>query len=647
MKNIITLSLLLLSAFGYTQKEYKRADSYFEKMWYVEAAREYEAAIEEGDNSKEVLQKVGDAYYFNTNMEEAHRWYDILISEYSEDVDAEYLLKYAHALQGIGDHRSAKKWMKIFSKKANSNDPRSQKFSQNSLTVEDVLNLEPQFTLKNLKINTELSDFGPMYYKDDLVYSSAVDTSNYHTRVYHWNEQPYLNLLLGKINESQTEVTFIQEFSKALNTKYHEATLAFSPDQKTVYFTRNNYNGKLIRDEEGINHLKLYMAEAVEDSYGNVSWTNIKELPFNSDDYSVGHPTVSEDGTKLYFISDMPGSIGSTDIFVVDILEGQKFSKPRNLGPVVNTYGREMFPYITDKALYFASDGHLGLGGLDVFESKLAETFSIPVNLGSPLNSNLDDFGYIVEEDTNKGFVCSNRKSGKGDDDIYSFERTPIEVCNQKIKGVITDATSQEPISQVEVKLVSSNDEVLEVTRSADNGQFTFNYSINCDTSYRLITEKIGYKPKTVPFTSNAYSGETDVPVALSTVNKLIVEENGILKIKIGIIYFDLDKSYIRNDAASELNKVVLLMKEYPKMVIKVESHTDARGDDAYNLKLSDRRAKSTRDYLITEGIEPFRIESAIGYGESQLINECNNNAECSETKHQFNRRSEFIIIKM
>ncbi|KZS40078.1 flagellar motor protein MotB [Aquimarina aggregata] len=646
MKNVITISLILFSFLGYSQKKYKRADDFFDKMWYIEAAKEYEAAIEKGDKSKEVLQKAGDAYYFNTNMEGAHKWYDLLVSEYPDAIEAEYLFRYAHTFQGIDDNRSAKKWMKKFSQKANAKDPRAQLYSQDKISLEDVLDLEPQFTLKNLEINTKFSDFGPMYFQDLLVYSSAVDTSNYHTRNYHWNEQPFLNLLLGEVNTSQTDVIFLEEFSRELNTKYHEATVAFSPDQKTIYFTRNNYNGSLERDDNGINHLKLYSAKIIVGGE-KIEWTEVKELPFNSNDYSVGHPTVSKDGTKLYFVSDMPGSIGATDIFVVDIIGEDTYSQPRNLGPTINTYGREMFPYITDKALYFASDGHLGLGGLDVFESKHDYTFNTPINLGAPLNSNLDDFGYIVNENTNKGYVCSNRKTGKGDDDIYSFERTPIEKCQQTINGRVTNSSTKDPISEAKLVLLSENGEIVAETQSQLNGDYSFNYKADCRTSYQIKTEKIGYKLNTTPLKTNNNTGEINVPITLSTVNKLIVEEGGVLKIKIGIIYFDINKSVIRNDAASELNKVVLLMKEYPKMIIKIESHTDSRSNNDYNLKLSDKRAKATREYIISQNIEAERIESAIGYGESKLINECEDDIPCSEVRHQLNRRSEFIIIKM
>ncbi|WP_299312486.1 OmpA family protein [uncultured Aquimarina sp.] len=649
MKNIITLSILLLiTALTYSQKKYKRADDFFEKMWYKEAAKEYEAAIDEGDLSQEIFQKAGDAHYFNTNMEGAYKWYDRLVSEYPNEVDSEYIFRYAHSLQGIGEYKLAKKWMKKFSSTAKTEDPRAEKYSQNNITVEDILNIEPQFTLRNLEINTENSDFGPMYFEDKLVYASAVDSSYYHKRQYHWNEQPFLNLYLGRINPLQTDVSLLEDFSKDINTKYHEATLSFTPDQKKIFFTRNNYNGDLGRDDEGINHLKLYSA-ILEEEDGDKVWTDIKELPFNSDDYSVGHPAVSVDGKKLYFVSDMPGSIGATDIFVVNILDNDEYTDPQNLGPQINTYGREMFPFITDSNLYFASDGHLGLGGLDVFESNYSNLnqFDTPVNLGAPLNSKLDDFGFIIREENNTGFVCSNRKSGKGDDDIYSFERTPIEKCSQSAYGYVSNNKTGERISGATIYLFDTKGAKLEETITGINGGYTFNTVINCKENYIIKAQKTGYSPNEKEFSTPNTNGKTEVPLGLETVNELIVEENGILKIKIGIIYFNLDKSFIRNDAAIELNKIVLLMTQYPKMVIKVESHTDARSPDNYNLSLSDRRAKSTKEYLVSQGISVERIESAIGYGEAQLINRCTNDVTCSEAEHQLNRRSEFIITKM
>lgn len=642
MKRGIIILVLLAMQIVYSQTKNKTADALFDKMYYVEAAKSYELSIKNGDASKEILQRLGDAHYFNTQMTSASTWYKKLLEEYPNEVSAEYYFRYAQSLQGIQNYELAKKWMKNFSEKEKSTDSRAENFSLKTVTIEDIKKIKPQFLIENLEINSAYSDFGPMFYKGDLVYSTTVDSSYLKTAKYGWNDQPYLNLQLGKINSAQNNVTFKERFGKEITTQFHEACVAFSPDEKTIYFTRNNYNGKLKRDSKGINNLKIYSAKAIENGNGTVRWENVKELPFNSDNYSVGQPSVSKDGKKLYFVSDMPGTIGSTDIFVVDILGEDQYSNPRNLGEKINTSGREMFPFITDKALYFSSDGFLGLGGLDVFESRLNDgIFNSPNNLGAPLNSNRDDFGYIVNEDTNKGFVCSNRKTGKGDDDIYSFERS----CTQTIEGSVFDAISNNKIPGAIITLKNNENQKVDETVSRIDGKFEFTENINCSTPYTIEAVKDNFTTSSKAIVTPENSGITQVPIGLDPA--LIERKDGLLKIKIGIIFFDLDKSAIRYDAAIELNKVVLLMSQYPSVVIKIESHTDSRADDQYNLELSDRRAKATRDYIISQGIAPERIESAIGYGETQLINNCSNGVPCTEAQHQMNRRSEFIITKM
>ena len=670
MKYLITilsvLAVTVLTAQGSTTE---RADRLFDRMWYKDASVLYDMEAQKLYKSTKridqqeflrILKRAGDAYFFNTDMENAYKWYDILVANFYSSVEPEYIFRYAHSLQGIGKHKEAKRWMKKFSKRTRNKDDRSERLNQEKLTVDHILDIEAQFTLKNVAVNTKFSDFGVAYYKDDIVYSSAIDTSNFHTRIYHWNEQPFLDMYLGDLNEIESDMKLKGEFSEDLNTRYHEATLAFSPDYNRVYFTRNNYDGDLHRDDNGINHLKLYMADMVKGEDSKMVWSEAKELPFNSEDYSVGHPAVSADGKKLYFVSDMPGSIGATDIFVVDILDTDSksdaeyigFSKPRNLGKEINTAGREMFPFVTDKALYFSSDGHLGLGALDVFISTFGSgKYNEPKNLGAPLNSELDDFGFIVKEDLDIGFVCSNRETGRGDDDIYSFVRIPppeAPPCEQLIRGYVSDAVTGERIAKITMKLLDQGGQVLSTTKTDISGAYVFDKTLDCGSPYKVIAEKTGYEIKNKPVITLDESGETIVALGLESINELIVEEAGVLKIKIGVIYFDLDKSYIRkNDAAIELNKIVLLMTEYPNMVIQIESHTDSRHSYSYNMSLADRRAKSTREYLIGQGISPKRILNAKGYGESQLINRCKDGVPCSEIEHQFNRRSEFIIVKM
>ena len=654
MKKNFTIFFLLISSFVFSQKQYKHIDKLFNAMRYVEAAKKYEKALKKTGNSMELLQKAGDAYYFNTNMVKANKIYDQLITLYQNDVDPEYLFKYAHSLQGIGNNKEAKKWMKLFAKKSAKKDNRIESYAQNKKTLNDVINLPKRFKLDTLTINTIYSDFGPAYYNNKLIYASAVDTSFYVKRRYHWNNQPFLSLFSGQINATGLSVTKEKAFSKTINTKYHEATLVFTKDLKRVYFTRNNYNGDLGRDDNGVNHLKLYTATLDNDFDQSADWSNIEELPFNSENYSVGHPALSPDGKKLYFVSDMPGTIGGTDIFVVDILANNTYSTPKNLGRKINTSGREMFPFIIENTLYFASDGHLGLGGLDVYESELTDyNFTQPINLGLPLNSKKDDFGFIMDQSRTKGFVCSNRPGGQGDDDIYAYtlveplEKPIVNNCEQILKGYVTNLRTQERIANVNLTLHNESGEQLAQTRSKFNGDYEFNFKPNCDKRYEIRVEKTGYDPNNKMFVTSAISEETIIPLDMKTIDALIVEDNGLLKIKVGIIFFNTDKDYIRPDAAVELNKIVTLMSQEPNIKIRIESHTDSRARDAYNLDLSQRRANSTKAYLVNQGIEASRIIEAKGFGETRLMNNCTNGVKCEKAQHQLNRRSEFIIDKI
>lgn len=627
----------------------KKADAYFHKMWYAEAAELYEMALSRSEHpTPEVIQKAGDSHYFNTNMERAYHWYDILYNQYKKEMSAENLFKYAHTLKGTGRYGRAKRLMRLYNHKKEQegsglpvDDPRT---TPNEVALDNILQGEQRMEIKNLAVNSKYSDFAPMFYNgDEVVFASSADSAFFHTRRYKWNNQPFLDLYVAKINEESQEVRDAIKFSKKVNTKYHEAAVTFSPDNKTMYFTRNNYGKKLKRDKKGVNNLKIYMSKKVDGE-----WTEASELPFNSDDYSTGHPALSPDGKQLYFVSDMPGSIGETDIFVVDVLPDGSYSEPRNLGPEINTEHKEMFPFINNKKLYFSSNGHVGLGGLDVYEVAFDETdgFLEVRNMGRPINSSKDDFSYIVNEETQKGYFASNRKGGKGDDDIYSFKRLiPEETNENAIAGVVTELVTGDVLPEALVELLDENNRKLKEIVTGDDGAFVFE-DLEGSTKYTIRTVKPEYF-NTEQAVTTRDNEKVTMDLALKRLDERIVVDAGIKKLKMDMIYFDFDKSYIRKDAASELDKLVEVMHEYKEMVIRIESHTDSRGPAAYNKYLSDKRAKATRAYLLDKGIAPERIESAIGYGEEHLLNGCDGSFRCSSEQHQRNRRSEFIIVHM
>ncbi|CAM4141002.1 OmpA family protein [Zobellia nedashkovskayae] len=628
----------------------QRADHYFDKMWYTEAADLYEQALEKGgkNRSKDVIQKTADSYYFNTNMEKAYEWYNVLYENYGKEMSSENIFKYAHSLKGTGKYARSKRLMRLYNKKMK-DAPASElanNVQENETALDNILNSKKDFEIKNLAVNTEYSDFSPMFLdSNQVVFSSAKDSSFFNTRRYKWNDQPYLDLYVAKVNEESNDLKNALKFSKKINTKYHEASVTFSPDNSTMYFTRNNYGKKLKRDDKGINHLKIYKSTKVDNE-----WTEAVEVSFNSDDYSTGHPALSPDGKQLYFVSDMPGSLGKTDIFVVDVTEDGSFTEPRNLGPTINTEQREMFPFFNGTKMYFSSDGFTGLGGLDVYESAYdaEEGFAEVKNLGQPVNSNKDDFSYIINEENQQGYFASNREGGKGDDDIYSFKRLMLEEVpenNNAIAGVVTEMVTGDIMPQALVQLLDENGIKLKEMTTEDDGSFIFE-DLNDSTQYTLKT----VEPKFIDnerLVTTTVNDTVKVDIAMKRLEEMIAIEDGIKKIKTEMIYFNFDKSSIRPDAAKELDKLVSVMKEFPTIVIKVESHTDSRGTKSYNEYLSDKRAKSTRDYIISQGIDANRIESATGYGENRLLNDCNGSSPCSEADHLLNRRSEFIILNM
>lgn len=627
----------------------KRADEYFDKMWYAEAAKLYEMALNKNkDNySYEVLQKIGDAYYFNTNMEQAYKWYNIMYENYGAEMSSDNIFKYAHSLKGTGKYGRSKRLMRLYNKKTSAQFGNADlSTEQREVMLDRLLNMTDKFDVKNISINTKYSEFSPAFYNEgEVVFASSMDSSIFNTRRYKWDNQPYLDLYTAKLNEESQELKDAVKFSKKINTKYHEASVAFTPDNKTMFFTRNNYGKKLRRDKNGINNLKIYKSEKIDGE-----WTEAKEVSFNSDSYSTGHPALSPDGKKLYFVSDMPGSIGETDIFVVDLLEDGLFSEPRNLGPGINTEKKEMFPFVNNEKLYFSSNGYVGMGGLDVYEAPFDEegSFLEVKNLGKPINSNKDDFSFIIKEESQMGFFASNRNGGKGFDDIYSFKTLRIEevpAINNAIAGVVTELITGDIMPKALVTLLDENNIKLKEIETEEDGSFIFE-DLDANTKYTLKSTKGSYFDDEREITT-VDNDTITVDIQMRKLKEMITVENGIRKLKTEMIHFNFDKYNIRPDASTELDKLVNVMKEYPNMVIKIESHTDSRGSKVYNKYLSDKRAKSTREYIISQGVAAERIQSAIGYGEEKLLNECDGTIACTEQKHYLNRRSEFIIVDM
>jgi outer membrane protein OmpA-like peptidoglycan-associated protein/tetratricopeptide (TPR) repeat protein len=634
------LSIISISA--YSQKaKLNTAETQYNNFAYINSIETFERIAGKGYKSAEIFQKLGNAYYFNGEFQSAAKWYTELFA-LGSDYDKEYYYRYAQSLKTIGENKKADEYLEKFSAIAK-DDNRAKFFRNEEDYLKRIKANSGRYDISKTTINSKYSDYGSTVYNNKLVFTSARDTGSLGQRIHTWTDQYFTSLYSSDLDENFNP-SKVERFDNHLKSKFNESTPVFTKDSSTVYFTRNNYlDGKRGQNGSGITLIKIYKAVLK-----NNEWTDIKELPFNSNEYSTAHPTLSPDEKTLYFASDMPGTLGQSDLFKVAIIGKDSYGKPVNLGPLVNTPGRETFPFISqDNEIYFASDGHPGMGGLDIFMSKINAdgSFKRIENIGSDINSPFDDFAYWIDLDTRYGFFSSNKVNGLGFDDIYKFKELRRIGCEQALSGLITDAATLELLPNAKVSLYNNEHNLIESTTADDKALYTFN--VECDNNYYVRAEKENYFTKEVSVSIPDENGSTDLPIALETsVKKVKVGDDLAKFLEIPIIYFDLDKSNIRPDAALELSKVLDVLQQSPKMKIDIRSHTDSRASSKYNESLSERRAKSTMKWLIDNGISADRLTSK-GYGESRLINKCADGVECTEAEHQLNRRSEFIIMSL
>jgi len=635
------LMLLLAIVFATTTQAQKnrveKANKEFDKYAFIDAREIYLKVVEDGYSSAEIYKKLGDTYYFNGDYADAASWYTKSIDQYPSDTEAVYYYRAAQSLKSIDQYDESDRMMAAY-ERVGGGSLIVRNFNEDPNYLESIAFSAKGYEIEKVSINTEGSDFGPSYFQGKLVFASST-TSTEGMKVHQWNEQPFLDLFVADMDE-QGKLSNVTSLSGLINTRYHESSTSFTKDGNTVYFTRNNFiDGKKKRDSEKTIRLKLYKAT----KSGDNPWGNIEELPFNSDDYSVAHPALSVDETRLYFSSDRPGSLGQSDLWYVDIQEGGAYGEPVNLGPTINTEARETFPFISKlNNMYFSSDGRSGLGGLDIFVTPLSSNgkSGVITNLGEPANSNQDDFGFIINEDKRLGYLSSNRDSGsRGSigDDIYRVQ----EKCEITIVGKVTNKATGESLAGASVNLLDSNNNMVESVIAGADGSYSFTQVAECGSQYLVRAKSDGCEYKEELVETPDKTGVIDVPMALEC-DPCPPNDLGC-RLSLQPIYFDFDRWNIRPDAAIELAKILAAMREYPQLIIHIESHTDSRGKDSYNEALSEKRAQSTLNWLVGKGIGSNRL-TAKGYGEYQLQNQCSNGVECTEEEHQLNRRSMFII---
>jgi outer membrane protein OmpA-like peptidoglycan-associated protein len=640
MKSILKYILISVILFGNIPSasaqfgKQKKADALYNSFSFVKAIDMYKEMLANNYNADYAKRRLADSYAMLRDPENASIYYKDVVKQ--DKVEPEYYLNYALALRALKKYDESEVWINKY-KETGVVDSRIQKIMQDKNFITNVFQIKPQFFSKEVPFNSELSDFGAFEQNGVITFASSRNKGVGIKRTYSWNQQPFLDLL----QTTKKDDTFSEpeKVKGDVNTKFHEGQISISKDGKTMFFTRNNYTeNKKGKDAEGTNNLKIYRATLDKDN----KWTNITEVSFNNTNYSVGHPSLSADDKILYFASDMPGGLGKSDIYKVSV-NGDSYGTPVNLGNKINTEGNELFPFVhTDGNLFFSSDGLQGLGQLDIFTTVLDNDGNIQeiINLGTPVNSNMDDFSFFLNESGETGFIASNREGGKGDDDIYGFDRIPPF----EIKGTVTDVINKQPIPNAKIVIKDKDGNIIADFITDDKGKYKF--PADRETTYNLEASQVKYNSKSKVGDTRNTKGKPHIIVDFEL--DPVQDVDILAGVNVDNIYFDFDKQNIREDAAVELDKIAYLMNTtYPTMAVEIESHTDSRGSFTYNEALAIRRANSTHDYLISKGVNSNRIKKFEGFGEYSLVNDCKDGIDCSEAAHQLNRRSIFKVLKM
>jgi len=674
--SLILLYSLIQSHIAWGQTNLARADKNYSQFNYSLAVKEYEAIVKKKGQTEELVQKIADCYRKMNNSEEAEKWYAILLTKFSK-VDPPNLLYYAEALRNNGDYQEARRQYLQFGKLFPSEKRVAEAFARNCEKAMEWMANPVQVKIENVKsVNSAYSEFSPCLVSNRLVLATDrkfEDGEYSNKQIYGWTGTPFLNLAYADI-DSNANIEFKGRL-KGLNGMYHNGPASFSKGGDTVYFTKTNkvknkakVNGQK-RDPDFVNRLEIYYAVK-----HNGSWSAAKPFEYNNVlHYSVGHPALSPDGKTIYFVSDMPGSVGNTDIFYCTMEANGKWSFPKNVGRYINTPAKELFPYVApDGKLYFSSNGHTGLGGLDIFvTSGKHDKWEKPENLMYPMNSSKDDFGITLDSTLNGGFFSSNRDGGMGQDDIYRFSYPTCVLAGLTLHMV---GKTEKALENVLVKLYKYGDtsNVIAYERTygqparkiclrsyepcavVKNPEGKFFFKLQPGEKYELKLSKNNFFSHSSIIEAKCNTEDTmtiaillkeieiDKPYVLKDLffndqDKLFVVRN---------IYYDLDKAEIRYDAALELDKLVELLKANPNIKMELSAHTDSRHSEEYNLKLSQKRAEAAVKYIVSKGI-PEGVITAKGYGESKLINHCKDGVPCSEEEHQYNRRTEIKVTEV
>ncbi|WP_109437531.1 OmpA family protein [Aquimarina sp. AU119] len=689
---IVLIITILITQFTFSQKK-SRADRFFEKGDYINAAEHYEEELNQEGYTKSILENIATSYYNTFQFKQAYRYLKVLTSGkfYGKDkaYDNGYNFMMYQVLSALGEYEKSIEYLSLY--KTN-NAVRDFSTSDAISTIEDFKLKDDDYTITSASFNSESSEFGAIKQGDTVYFASDRQAYSPLDKKYKWTHRPFLDIYTVKVDQDNNPVSEIEKISKEINSKLHEGNFCFTADGNTMYISKSNSEkGKKKFDSIKNNSVHLYKAIKIDGK-----WTTPEKLDFNDVNYSVVHPSLSADDSKLYFSSNMPGGYGDFDIYVVDVNLDGTYGAPTNLGPSINTENREQFPFISREGnLFFSSNGHLGLGMMDIFVSELGGLIT-PINLGAPINSSYDDFSMTYYNDTD-GFFASNRN--KVGDDIYTFSQIgDIFPKEYRARFEVRDYASDSYIANADAILYNNDNEKiyesqLDSIAAFDLKLFPGRYNFKASAEgyktrtkplvakekeeevYVIYLDRVGKKDEITTTEDNNSNNSRNTSSSNNTERTKIdessterkkeeitktklretlladkdgppvIEKNGKLYFKMPPIYFDYDKWNIRADSKKVLDKLALKLERYKTVYIKISSHTDSRGTDSYNQVLSTKRAESTRNYLALVGYVNARRMKFIGFGESQPLIDCDNKA-CTEDDHQTNRRSEFEIVK-
>jgi outer membrane protein OmpA-like peptidoglycan-associated protein/tetratricopeptide (TPR) repeat protein len=634
------LSLVLLSA----QNPTREADAHFNNYNFSLALEAYKKVLEKQEASLIVVRRIADCYRFLNNSKEAEFWYAQTLT--FPEHEAENIKFFADAARKNGHYEKARLLYLRYAAKLPAQGPLARQLAASCLEVQRWIEQPSPHVLHPLAgISSGNLDFSPVFYQQGLVFTSNRVGADSQEEMSGWTGKPLAKLYYARADKGGFSPA--EPLPAPLNSKFENGSAVFNQAEDIVYFTRVNKLKpktnwiKFAGDHDFVNRLEIYIS-AKKDG----SWTEPVPFPFNNiADFSIGHPALSRSGDTLYFASDMPGGQGNTDIYYSVKSPKGSWSKPVNAGKAINTPGKELFPVVAANGrFYFSSEGHLGMGGLDIFEARgSGANWKNVQNLQYPLNSSFDDFGILFDKSGTAGYLSTNRNSANGSDNIYAFQFTAptCKLTGWTLEKILTKSgeTQESPVSQVLVRVTNNRDTTTMVSYSDTFGNFTFNARDGID--YTIKGSKKGYLTTTSRVAGNCQSVVNLVKTGL-TLHRDVLNQPIILD----KIYYDVNSYKIRPDAALELDKLAQVILDNPGIKIELSSHTDSRAADAYNKLLSQMRADAAVHYILGKGVDAASI-TAQGFGETRLMNKCADGVSCPESLHQLNRRTEFTILQL